>query len=284
VKFRSVVFAVAIVAALAVSSISPFLAPAKSAEAFGDPSWCTWWLWEKRPDLPMNLGNAMYWAESAKDRGFEVGLEPRLGACAVFQPGVQWACSVGHVAYVEEVYPDSTFLVSEHGWGPDPSATNYRVASSDPNIGADGRPNVEFIYAPQQIIYTGHSSMLGWLNEVSDGGTAGTTGMALPMEAICIHLSGSVPGASVRYQADVDGCGWLDWVRDGQLSGTVGQSRRMNALRIALENAPANAHLEYRAHVEGYGWLSWVRDGEIAGMPDLGLRLEAVQIRLVFDS
>ncbi|MCL5960790.1 MAG: CHAP domain-containing protein [Chloroflexi bacterium] len=250
-----------LVALLALQALASF--PGSVAQAYDptqDSSNCTWWIWQKRPDIPVNLGNALEWGTNARERGFPTGTAPARRAVAVFQPGVQGAWSTGHVAYVEEVYSAESFLVSEHGWGPDPTVTNYRTASADPAIGSDGRPDVEFIYAPDSlpddITYSAHAAMLGWLDPVRGGDTAGITGMALSVEAVKIQLGPGSAGAHLRYQAHVQNLGWLDWVSDGAVGGTTGQALRMEAIRIIIDNAPPDLHVEYRAHVEGYGWLN----------------------------
>lgn len=55
---------------------------------------CTWYVKNKRPDLPNMLGNGGQWSASASARGYATGSTPRVGAVAE-QPG--------HVAYVEAV-------------------------------------------------------------------------------------------------------------------------------------------------------------------------------------
>ena len=65
---------------------------------------CTWYVKEKRPDLPNRLGNGGQWVANAAARGFSTGTTPRIGAVAE-QPG--------HVAYVEAVNSNGTVTISE---------------------------------------------------------------------------------------------------------------------------------------------------------------------------
>lgn len=77
--------------------------------ACGDFGNCTWWAAHKRGDLKVTmLRSAKYWYDEAKKVGFETGQQPRKDAVAVFsiEP-------FGHVAYVEKVYTDGSFDVSE---------------------------------------------------------------------------------------------------------------------------------------------------------------------------
>lgn len=72
--------------------------------------YCTWYVKNKRPDLPNNLGNADTWASRAAAQGIPTGSVPRVGA--VGQRGM-------HVVYVERVNTDGTIFISEmnrEGW------------------------------------------------------------------------------------------------------------------------------------------------------------------------
>jgi hypothetical protein len=89
---------------------------------------CTWWAAYKRPDLAAAgiSGNADKWYVNAKNLGFEVGSEPKVGAIAVFS-------SPGHVAYVESV-DGGSFGVSEMDAYGSPGFTpgvNYATYYSD---------------------------------------------------------------------------------------------------------------------------------------------------------
>lgn len=72
--------------------------------------YCTWYVKNKRPDLPNNLGNADTWVSRAAAQGLPTGSSPRVGA--VGQRGM-------HVVYVERVNDDGTIFISEmnrQGW------------------------------------------------------------------------------------------------------------------------------------------------------------------------
>jgi surface antigen len=74
--------------------------------AFGN---CTWYVKNRRPDLPNNLGNANTWYSMAAADGFSVGSAPKKGAVGTTTAG--W---LGHVVYVEGVSLDgSTVYISE---------------------------------------------------------------------------------------------------------------------------------------------------------------------------
>ncbi len=69
--------------------------------------YCTWYVKNRRPDLPNNLGNADTWTIRARAQGIPTGSQPRVGA--VGQRGM-------HVVYIEAVHGDGTVTVSEMNW------------------------------------------------------------------------------------------------------------------------------------------------------------------------
>ncbi len=75
------------------------------------PGYCTWYVKNRRPDLPNNLGNANTWYARASAQGLATGAAPRAGAVAATTQG-----AYGHVAYVESVNNDGTVTVSEMNW------------------------------------------------------------------------------------------------------------------------------------------------------------------------
>lgn len=70
--------------------------------------YCTWYVKNRRPDLPNSLGNANTWYARAAAQGLPVGASPRAGAV-----GTTTAGDLGHVVYVERVNSDGSILISE---------------------------------------------------------------------------------------------------------------------------------------------------------------------------
>ncbi len=71
--------------------------------------WCTYYVATKR-----NVtwtGDAGYWYANASAQGYAVGPTPKVGAIMV-----TWESWAGHVAYVEAVNPDGSWVVSEMNW------------------------------------------------------------------------------------------------------------------------------------------------------------------------
>jgi surface antigen len=69
--------------------------------------YCTWYVKNRRPDLPNNLGNAISWVSRAAAQGIPTGSTPRVGA--VGQQG-------NHVVYVESVNSDGTVTITDMNW------------------------------------------------------------------------------------------------------------------------------------------------------------------------
>jgi len=71
--------------------------------------WCTYYVATKR-----NVtwtGDAGYWYQNASYQGYAVGPTPKVGAIMV-----TWESWAGHVAYVEAVNSDGSWVVTEMNW------------------------------------------------------------------------------------------------------------------------------------------------------------------------
>ncbi|NMM94156.1 CHAP domain-containing protein [Bifidobacterium oedipodis] len=96
---------------------------------------CTWWAYERRRQLgigtPSYLGNGGYWWQSAPSYGLRVDHNPEVGAALSFLPGQDGADGYyGHVAVVEAVYSNGTFLISEMNALAGPYNTNTRTLTN----------------------------------------------------------------------------------------------------------------------------------------------------------
>ena len=94
-------------------------APVNSSSYYvGNGMWCTDYVHSKRPDVAI-YGNAGYnWISSAQAAGKSTGSAPKAGAVAVMN---------GHVAYVESVNSDGSYVVSEMGWNYQAGNYNQRT-------------------------------------------------------------------------------------------------------------------------------------------------------------
>ena len=104
-----------------------------------DYGYCTYYVANKRSaigrPLPTNLGNASTWKSRAIAAGMAIGSVPQAGAAAWKYPRDYY----GHVAYVESVNADGSFLISEMnvaGWN--------RISTQV--VPASGAGSYQFIY------------------------------------------------------------------------------------------------------------------------------------------
>jgi hypothetical protein len=110
---------------------------------YGDPfggsfGQCTWWAQHKRPDQDYKgMGDAWAWLYSAPTRGYKVSSTPIANATVIFEPGVESASGIGHVAHVEQILPNGWILISEMnffwnngGWG----RVDYRYITAGPGV------------------------------------------------------------------------------------------------------------------------------------------------------
>jgi hypothetical protein len=89
--------------------------------------------------VPEQLGNAGDWLYNAINRGWPTSDGPRINSVVVYMPGAGYS-SYGHVAVVQAMYPNATFLVREMNYSAwnvynDRVSSFYNVAGFilDPN-------------------------------------------------------------------------------------------------------------------------------------------------------
>lgn len=96
-----------------------------------DYGWCTWHAANRRIQignpLPTNLGNAISWVPLARKAGLSTGSTPQAGA-VLSQKNTG---SLGHVAFVEKVNPDGSFLASDMNYPTWGKVTYRTVQPSD---------------------------------------------------------------------------------------------------------------------------------------------------------
>ncbi|HKV31875.1 MAG TPA: CHAP domain-containing protein [Candidatus Dormibacteraeota bacterium] len=106
------------------------VAPIPATGAGFSYGYCTWWVAHKRY-IPWR-GNAYEWWWNARAFGFAEGPTPRAGAVMVM--GISGTSPQGHVAYVESVNANGSFVVSEMNWWGVPGGgwnrLDYRTVTS----------------------------------------------------------------------------------------------------------------------------------------------------------
>lgn len=120
--------------------------------------------------------------------------------------------------------------------------------------------------------YQAHCQSKGWMPVQCNGGTAGTTGQSLRMEAFKIDY----PEHKIHAAAHIQGIGDRDfgWITSDTIIGTVGEGRRLEAIYL-------EGDIQFRIHVQGIGWTAWTncRKGFWLGTKGESRRIEAIEIK-----
>lgn len=75
------------------------------------------------------MGNGQDWVRTAASLGGETGITPKAGAIVSCAGG-----QYGHVAFIEKVYPDGSFLISETNYNGNPNYTFRKLSGVDSTI------------------------------------------------------------------------------------------------------------------------------------------------------
>lgn len=133
---------------------------------------------------------------------------------------------------------------------------------------------------PTSLTYRAHVRNIGWQSWTS--GPAGTTGKALPIEALQINVENAKVSGGLSVQAHVMNKGWMAAVGAGKTAGTTGQALQVEAVRIKLTGELAKQYdIYYRTHVSNIGWLGWAKNGASAGSEGYAYGVEAIEVKLV---
>ena len=85
------------------------------------------------------------------------------------------------------------------------------------------------------IEYRAHVQDIGWQGWVKNGAQTGTTGRALPMEAVNIRLTGALSEKyDIYYRTHCRDFGWLGWAKNGESAGSEGYAKNIEAIEIKL--------------------------------------------------
>ncbi len=133
-----------------------------------------------------------------------------------------------------------------------------------------------------KIFYSTHVENIGWLNNVGDGKSSGTTNQSKRIEAIKIFLDKEQVNGSIEYKTHIQDIGWTNYVSDGTISGTEGQSKRVEAIKIRLKgNIAEQYNVYYRTYIQNFGWLDWAKNDEMSGSEGFSYRIEAIEVVLI---
>ena len=178
-----------------------------------------------------------------------------------------------HVGTVVEANEEAGYFMVVEG--------NYNKAVKKRKVSINGKYIRGFITPkyndvteakPVNLHYRGYVQNKGWLPVQASGGTAGTTGRGLRLEAVKIDYKNH----DVYAKAHIQDKGWVDYgkITASTVIGSTEQSKRLECLCL-------KGDFEWRAHIQGSGWTAWTKADGVATLGTVGksLRMEAIEIR-----
>lgn len=172
--------------------------------------------------------------------------------------------NAGSVGYGNAVEAVQIQLVKKGSSAPEPTSTPFKNRADE----------------PPSVAYRAHVRNIGWQGNVSNGTSAGTTGRALPIEAINASISWYGHSGSVDIRAHVQDIGWQGW--SSGTGGTTGRAKHVEAVQLRLSGEVASSYdIWYRVHASNIGWMGWTSNGAAAGTTGKNYAIEAIQIKLV---
>ena len=130
------------------------------------------------------------------------------------------------------------------------------------------------------ISYSANSQNIGWLEQVTEPNTAGTTGRSLDLYQIKISLANTVKSVKLSAKVYSDGK-WLTYDKITANTEIGNSDKALQIVNFNLRNQ-AGYRLQYRVHSADIGWQAWVNQGQNAGIS--GKNIQAIDFKLVRDN
>ena len=112
-----------------VKTQSGYFTPTFNHSNLYDWGQCTWYVFNKRQEIGKPIStywwNANNWANGASQDGYTVDNRPEVGSILQSTAGYY-----GHVAFVEQIRPDGSLLVSEMNFTGSPGIVTYRTVTA----------------------------------------------------------------------------------------------------------------------------------------------------------
>ena len=167
--------------------------------------------------------------------------------------------------------PKSSVTVVSNGFN-----SSSSIAQNTENV--TGQPTGKDSSEPT-ISYSANSQDIGWLEQVTEPNTAGTTGRSLDLYQIKISLANAVKSAKLSAKVYSDGK-WLTYDKINADTEIGNADKALQIVNFNLSNQ-AGYRLQYRVHSADIGWQPWVNQGEDAGIS--GKNIQAIDFKLVRD-
>lgn len=241
---------------------------------------CTAYAWGRFYELTgkypkLCTSNAENWYKY--NDGYERSKTPKLGAVIVWSKGKIGNAKdgAGHVAVVEEIYPDGSILTSNSGW----KSTFFYMKKIPSNYKLNGYKFEGFIYnpvefeeKPKKITYQVYDNVKNkWLNNITAGEGTG-------IMAYAGNFGNAISGLKVdelKYRAhDKKKNKWLPWV--------IGRSDYAGNLPNDIDGVQIY-NCKYRVHLKGGTWLSWISKVDNTSMGYAGIigkSIDAIEIKV----
>ena len=168
--------------------------------------------------------------------------------------------------------PKSSVTVVSNGFN-----SSSSIAQNTENV--TGQPTGKDSSEPT-ISYSANSQDVGWLEQVTEPNTAGTTGRSLDLYQIKISLANAVKSAKLSGKVYSDGK-WLTYDKITADTEIGNSDKALQIVNFNLSNQ-AGYRLQYRVHSADIGWQPWVNQGEDAGIS--GKNIQAIDFKLVRDN
>ncbi len=127
------------------------------------------------------------------------------------------------------------------------------------------------------LYYQSNVKYYGWLDEVNEPNTSGTTGQSLDLYQLKIRLE-NAPSSAILAGKVYSGTSWINYnnITSNTVIGSDGTA--IQKVNFTLNNV-SGYKLQYRVHSADVGWQSWVDAGSDAGTT--GKNIQAIDFRLV---
>jgi len=99
------------------------------------------------------------------------------------------------------------------------------------------------------VSYKVNLSGTGWLDWTEDTQTAGDESTELPLEAMCIKLTGELAEYYDVLYSVLQESKWTDWVQNGEEAGVSGAGKRLDGIRISVVKKQAGA-VSYAGNID----------------------------------
>ena len=199
----------------------------------------------------------------------------RLSGTAQANYDIYYRCHVSDYGWLN--WAKNGEKAGSGGFGKAVEAVQVRLVKK--NAAAPAASSLKFAYISVPTLrYRGHVQNIGWQRWVGNGGTAGTSGRGLRVEALQATVSSEHSGG-IQIKTHVQNIGWQGWADQGKIAGTSGRGLRVEALCVRLTGDLEKYYdIWYRVHAQNVGWMGWAKNGAQSGTSGMGLRLEAIQL------